>query len=92
MTGVEMTTRDRKVATRSEIEYCLVAVQAPSAVPSPMPTKDPRKTRRTETHMRREMISPTSSPLGVLPQSQWVRTPVAQTRKRSITGSLGLML
>ena len=92
MTGVEMTTRDRKVATRSEMEYCFVAVQAPSAVPSPMPTKDPRNTSLTETHMRREMISPTSSPLGVLPQSQWVRTPVNQVLKRSSTGSLGLML
>lgn len=78
MTGVEITSMDRRVAMRSATEYWRVAVHAPSATPPIMPMNAPRKTRRTDTRILAPIMPLMLAPLGVMPQSQWRTTPLSQ--------------
>lgn len=90
--GVESTTSEARVISRSLARYCRVAVHAPSATPRVMPSREPIVTSRSETHTRVLIVSLMLSPNGVRPQSQSVTTPVSQVQYRSSSGTRSLRL
>ena len=62
--GVEITSSESAVMVRSEMRYCRVAVQAPTATPMMMPASVPMISRRRLTHIRMLICSATLAPSG----------------------------
>ena len=67
--GVEIMTNDHNVTTRSDVLYCLVAVQAPRRMPLIEPITKPPVTSRKLIHARLAISSLTEPDFGFSPQS-----------------------
>ena len=68
--GTESINSEVAVKNRSDGLYCRVAVQAPVATPTAMPSREPMVSSRRLTQIRRLTSSLTLPPVGASPQSQ----------------------